>query len=130
MKIVFAGIFCAAAAVLLAAAFVTTSLQHVEDANKPHPNHVAQKWLLPRSAAVPVTAETAVTAPLLPGRVIRAKIEAVLLAIAAVLALPMVPIAIASLRAALITIAGAAISAVSATAIQLWFRAQAKIASR
>src|SRR5437762_3098491 len=65
MKIVFAGIFCAAAAVLLAAAFVTTALQHVEDANKLHPNHVAQKWLLPRSAAVPVTAETAVTAPLL-----------------------------------------------------------------
>jgi hypothetical protein len=60
MKIFFAGIFCAAAATLLAAAFVITSLQHVEDANKLHPNHVAQKWLLPRSAAAQAAVTTTV----------------------------------------------------------------------
>lgn len=52
MKIFFAGILCAAATALVA-----ISLRHHQDANAPHANHTAQRWLLPRSA----TAQAAVT---------------------------------------------------------------------
>ncbi|MBI5261419.1 MAG: permease [Bradyrhizobium sp.] len=66
------------------------------------------------------------TAPLPPARVIRAKIEVVLIAIA-VIFMPMVAVlALASPWQAAVTTGGVAIAAASATAIQLWFRVQAK----
>jgi ABC-2 type transport system permease protein len=58
--------------------------------------------------------------------IVRAKIEAVLGAIAVVFAPLVAMLAIASPWHALVTIAGIAIAATAATAIQLWFRSQAK----
>ena len=66
------------------------------------------------------------TAPLLPRAVLRAKVEAVLAAVA----LPVLPLAIAlapaAPRVALVTLVGAALSAAGACAVQFFFRAQAK----
>lgn len=66
------------------------------------------------------------TAPIRPGAVMRSKIEAVIGAVA----LPVAPIvlilAVAAPETALITAVGVLISASSATAIQIFFRAQAK----
>ncbi|KRA40189.1 hypothetical protein [Devosia sp. Root635] len=67
-----------------------------------------------------------VTAPVSPRIVLIAKIEAVLVVIAAVLAPLLALMAISSPRMALVTAICAALSAGSATAIQLWFRVVAK----
>ena len=67
-----------------------------------------------------------VTAPVSPRTVLLAKIEAVLTVIAVVLTPLLVLMAISSPRMALITAICAALSAGSATAIQLWFRVVAK----
>ncbi|MCZ4347114.1 permease [Devosia neptuniae] len=67
-----------------------------------------------------------VTAPVTPGTVLIAKIEAVLIVIALVLAPLLLLLAFASPRMALIAAICAMLSAGSATAIQLWFRVVAK----
>ena len=67
-----------------------------------------------------------VTAPVSPRSVLLAKIEAVLVIIAMILAPLLLLMAVTSIRMALITAACAALSAGSATAIQLWFRVVAK----
>jgi ABC-2 type transport system permease protein len=71
-------------------------------------------------------ADLVATAPLPPAQVIRAKIEVVLIAIGAVF-MPLIAIlaVVAPLQAA-VTAAGVLAGAASATAIQLWFRVQAK----
>jgi ABC-2 type transport system permease protein len=66
------------------------------------------------------------TGPLPPSRIIRAKIEVVLLVIAALFAPLVLALLFASPRQAAVTAVGVAIAAVSATAIQFWFRAQAR----
>jgi ABC-2 type transport system permease protein len=66
------------------------------------------------------------TTPLPRSAVMRAKIDVVLIAIASVLTPLLVPMAIASPRAALVAAVGAAIAAIAATTIQYWFRAQAR----
>ncbi len=66
------------------------------------------------------------TAPLPPGRLIRAKIEAVLLVIGALFAPLVMALLFASPQQAAITAVGVAVAAASATAIQLWFRVQAR----
>jgi ABC-2 type transport system permease protein len=71
-------------------------------------------------------ADLVATAPLSPSRVIRAKIEVVLMAIAIVFAPLILALAFASLPQAAVTACGVAVATVSATAIQLWFRVQAK----
>ncbi|WP_332700625.1 permease [Devosia sp.] len=67
-----------------------------------------------------------VTAPVSPRTVLVAKIEAVLIVITIVLAPLLALMALSSPRMALITAGCAALSAGSATAIQLWFRVVAK----
>jgi ABC-2 type transport system permease protein len=71
-------------------------------------------------------ADLVATAPLSPSRVIRAKIEVVLIAIGVVFAPLVAALLFASLLQAAVTAFGVAIAAASATAIQLWFRVQAK----
>jgi ABC-2 type transport system permease protein len=66
------------------------------------------------------------TAPLLPSRVIRAKIEVVLIGIGALFAPLIIALGFASPEQAAVTAAGVIIAAASATAIQLWFRVQAR----
>ncbi len=66
------------------------------------------------------------TAPLSSSRVIRAKIEVVLLAIGALFTPLVLGLLFASPAQAAVTAAGVAIAAASATAIQLWFRVQAR----
>jgi len=66
------------------------------------------------------------TAPIAPRQVIRAKIEAVLGAVAVVFAPLIIAFAAAAFREAIVTIAGILVAAAAATAIQLWFRAQAR----
>ena len=66
------------------------------------------------------------TAPIPQRFVLRAKVEAVIAIIAAIFGPLVVVIAIASLWHAAITAAGIVIAASAATAIQLWFRTQAK----
>jgi len=66
------------------------------------------------------------TAPLPSSRVIRAKIEVVLIAISALFAPLIIALMFASPRQAAVTAAGVIIAAASATAIQLWFRVQAR----
>ncbi len=66
------------------------------------------------------------TAPLPPSRVIRAKIEVVLIAIGTLFAPLIIALGFASVQQAAVTAAGVIIAAASATAIQLWFRVQAK----
>jgi len=71
-------------------------------------------------------ADLVATAPLPPARVIRAKIEVVLMAIGAIFAPLVLPLAFLSPLQAAVTALGVMIAAASATAIQLWFRVQAK----
>jgi ABC-2 type transport system permease protein len=66
------------------------------------------------------------TAPLAAARVIRAKIEVVLIAIAVIFAPLVLALAFASPLQAAATASGVMIAAASATAIQLWFRVQAR----
>lgn len=70
--------------------------------------------------------ELVTTAPVSAGQVIRAKVEAILFAVLVVVAPLIVATAFMSLRVAMIAAACVAASVVSATAIQLWFKAQAK----
>jgi ABC-2 type transport system permease protein len=71
-------------------------------------------------------ADLVATAPLPPARVTRAKIEVVLLVIGVTFAPLVTALAFASVTQAAITALGVAIATVSASAIQLWFRVQAK----
>jgi ABC-2 type transport system permease protein len=66
------------------------------------------------------------TAPLPLSRAIRAKIEVVLLVIGVLFAPLILALAFASLLQAAITALGVAVATISATAIQLWFRVQAR----
>jgi ABC-2 type transport system permease protein len=67
-----------------------------------------------------------VTAPLQTSRVIRAKIEVVLIAIGVLFAPLIMALVYASTLQAAVTAIGVIIAAASATAIQLWFRVQAR----
>ncbi len=69
------------------------------------------------------------SAPLAKRAVIRAKVEAVLAAIAIVVAPLVFALAFAAPRLAAVAALGIALSAASATLIQIWFRAQAKRSS-
>ena len=71
-------------------------------------------------------ADLVATAPLPPSRVIRAKIEVVLISIGAIFAPLITALAFASVTQAIITALGVIVATVSAGAIQLWFRVQAK----
>jgi ABC-2 type transport system permease protein len=71
-------------------------------------------------------ADLVATAPLPPARVIRAKIEVVLIAIAVIFAPLVLALGFASPSQAAVTAIGVIIGAASATSIQLWFRVQAK----
>ncbi len=71
-------------------------------------------------------ADLVATAPLPASRVIRAKIEVVLIAIAVVFAPLVLALGFASPSQAVVTAIGVIIGAASATSIQLWFRVQAK----
>jgi len=71
-------------------------------------------------------ADLVATAPLTPSRVIRAKIEVVLISITAVFASLIAVLAFVAPLQAAITTAGVLLAAASSTAIQLWFRVQAK----
>jgi ABC-2 type transport system permease protein len=71
-------------------------------------------------------ADLVATAPIPPSRVLRAKIEVVLIAIGAVFAPFVVALAFVSALQAAITAAGVIIATISAAAIQLWFRVQAR----
>jgi ABC-2 type transport system permease protein len=71
-------------------------------------------------------ADLVATAPLPSSRVARAKIEVVLMVIAAIFAPLMIALLLASPLQAAVTALGVAIAAASATAIQLWFRVQAR----
>jgi hypothetical protein len=71
-------------------------------------------------------ADLVATAPLPPSRVIRAKIEVVLIVIGVIFAPLIVALIFASPLQAVVTASGVAIAAASATAIQLWFRVQAQ----
>ena len=71
-------------------------------------------------------ADLVATAPLTPSSVIRAKIEVVLIAIAAIFCPLVAALAFASPFQAAVTAGAVIISAASATAIQLWFRVQAR----
>jgi ABC-2 type transport system permease protein len=71
-------------------------------------------------------AELVATAPLPPTRVMRAKIEVVLIAIGAIFAPLVLALLFASPIQAAVTTAGVIAAAAAATAIQLWFRVQAR----
>lgn len=71
-------------------------------------------------------ADLVATAPLPPSRVTRAKIEVVLIAIAVIFAPLVAALAFSSVVQAIVTALGVLVATVSATAIQLWFRVQAK----
>jgi ABC-2 type transport system permease protein len=71
-------------------------------------------------------ADLVATAPLPHQRVTRAKIEVVLMAIAAIFAPLVLALAFASPLQAIITASAVIVAAASATSIQLWFRVQAK----
>ena len=71
-------------------------------------------------------ADLVATAPMPPGSVIRAKVEVVMIAIAAIFAPLIAALAIASPVQAAVTAIFVIIATVSAAAIQLWFRVQAK----
>lgn len=71
-------------------------------------------------------ADLVATAPMPPGSVIRAKIEVVMIAITAIFAPLIVALALASPVQAAVTAIFVIIATVSAAAIQLWFRVQAK----
>jgi ABC-2 type transport system permease protein len=71
-------------------------------------------------------ADLVATAPLSPSAISRAKIEVVLIVIGAIFAPLTAALALASPLQASVTAVGVAIGAASATAIQLWFRVQAR----
>jgi ABC-2 type transport system permease protein len=71
-------------------------------------------------------ADLVATAPLPPARVTRAKIEVVLITIGAIFAPLIVALIFASPLQAAVTASGVVIASASATAIQLWFRVQAR----
>jgi ABC-2 type transport system permease protein len=71
-------------------------------------------------------ADLVATAPLPPARVTRAKVEVVLIAIGAICAPLVVALSFVSLSQAAITALGVLMATVSAAAIQLWFRVQAR----
>ncbi len=71
-------------------------------------------------------ADLVATAPLSPSRVIRAKIEVVLITIGVLFAPLIGALTFASPLQAAVTASGVAIATISATAIQLWFRVQAR----
>lgn len=71
-------------------------------------------------------ADLVATAPLPASRVTRAKIEVVLIAIGVIFAPLVIALAVASPLQAAISASGIVIAATSATAIQLWFRVQAR----
>jgi ABC-2 type transport system permease protein len=71
-------------------------------------------------------ADLVATAPIAPSRVIRAKVEVVLIAIGVIFAPLVTALAFASPLQAAVTALGVVIATVSAAAIQLWFRVQAK----
>jgi ABC-2 type transport system permease protein len=71
-------------------------------------------------------ADLVATAPLMPSRVTRAKIEVVLIAIGVMFAPLVVALMFASPLQAAVTALGVVTAAASATAIQLWFRVQAR----
>jgi ABC-2 type transport system permease protein len=71
-------------------------------------------------------ADLVATAPLTQARVTRAKIEVVLIVIAAIFAPLVLALLFASPLQAAVTALGVVIAATSATAIQLWFRVQAR----
>ena len=71
-------------------------------------------------------ADLVATAPIPPSRVIRAKIEVVLITIGVIFAPLVVALFFASALQAAVTALGIVIATVSAAAIQLWFRVQAK----
>ena len=71
-------------------------------------------------------ADLVATAPLSASRVTRAKIEVVLIAIGVTFAPLILALVFASPLQAVVTAAGVGAAAVSATAIQLWFRVQAR----
>src|SRR6202451_3795393 len=71
-------------------------------------------------------ADLVATAPLPPSRVIRAKIEVVLFAIGVMFAPLVATLVFASPLQAAVTALGVVTAAASATAIQLWFRVQAR----
>jgi ABC-2 type transport system permease protein len=66
------------------------------------------------------------TAPITPRRLLRAKIEAVMLAIGLVFCPFIIALSFASMTGAFVALCGIAIAASSSTMIQLWFRSQAK----
>jgi ABC-2 type transport system permease protein len=69
------------------------------------------------------------SAPIPQKAVLRAKVEAVLLAISAIVAPLLCALAFAAPRLALVAALGIALSASSATLVQIWFRAQARRSS-
>jgi ABC-2 type transport system permease protein len=71
-------------------------------------------------------ADLVATAPLAASRVTRAKIEVVLIVIGVIFAPLVIALLFASPMQAVVTASGVAIASVSATAIQLWFRVQAR----
>jgi ABC-2 type transport system permease protein len=71
-------------------------------------------------------ADLVATAPLRPSGVIRAKIEVVLIAIGVIFSPMVAALALLAPAQAAVTAIGVIIAASSATAIQLWFRVQAK----
>ncbi len=71
-------------------------------------------------------ADLVATAPLIPSNIIRAKIEVVLIAIAVIFAPLVGALALLAPAQAVVTAGGVTIAAASATAIQLWFRVQAR----
>jgi ABC-2 type transport system permease protein len=71
-------------------------------------------------------ADLVATAPLPPARVIRAKIEVVLITIGVIFAPLIAALIFASPLQAAATASGVIVAAASATAIQLWFRVQAR----
>jgi ABC-2 type transport system permease protein len=71
-------------------------------------------------------ADLVATAPLQPSRVVRAKVEVVLMSIGVIFAPLIAALAFVSLAQAIVTALGVLVAIVSATAIQLWFRVQAK----
>ena len=71
-------------------------------------------------------ADLVATAPMPPSRVIRAKVEVVMIAIGAIFAPLVAVIAIVSPAQAAVTAIFVIIATISAAAIQLWFRVQAK----
>jgi ABC-2 type transport system permease protein len=71
-------------------------------------------------------ADLIATAPMPPSRVVRAKIEVVVIAIAVIFAPLVIALAFASPLQSAVTAAGVIVATISATAIQLWFRVQAR----